>query len=308
MRLVAILLSIFTILAGGVPGIAQTLHVINIADTRVDTDNHEGFSANFERVKELAKEIAESTKMKIDWVEIKDKNYNCENIKSKVKDLKIASDDVIIFYHSGHGQSPKTGANDISASDYPSFQCDDPLHPSPVSDLPNLEDISKQLGRKSARLTITVADSCNKLEIEEPQAKAAGRPLRVPKNRIRTLFLEYTGYALVTSSSPDEFSYYHPIKNIGFFTQQFVTSLESPMLGVEDAKVWEAVITGSKKEIVVANPPARQHPKIDSNLLYQPRAASAAKLAAANVTVKVPLKKKKLKKHHHHKHTTTKSS
>ncbi|MGO9173380.1 MAG: caspase family protein [Rhodomicrobium sp.] len=278
MRLVAILLSVFTILAGCGSGIAQTLHVINIADTRVDTDNHEGFSANFDRVKELGEEIARLTNMKIDSIVIKDNDYKCDTIKSKVRDLQVASDDVILFYHSGHGQSPKTSASDTSASNYPSFQCDDPEHPSPVSDLPNLEDISTQLRGKNARLTLTVADSCNKLAEVQPEVGAEERNLRVPKNRIGTLFLQFQGYALVTSSSPDEFSYYYPTSPaLGFFTQQFITNLESPMTGTEDAKVWEVVLTNTKKEIVVANPPAHQHPMADAKLNYVPRAPAAGR-------------------------------
>jgi hypothetical protein len=144
-----------------------------------------------------------------------------------------------------------------------------------VSDLPNLEAISTQLREKSARLTITVADSCNKLAIKKPGAE---RPvLRALKNRISTLFVQFQGCALVASSSPDEFSYYHPTQNIGFFTQQFITNLASLMNGTADAKVWEAVLTNSKKEIVVANLPARQHPIADAKLDYVPRAPAAGR-------------------------------
>ncbi|MGC2629290.1 MAG: caspase family protein [Rhodomicrobium sp.] len=320
MRIMCVLVSVFTILAGYEFGFAQTLHVINIADTRKDTDNYEGFAANFESVRAFANKVAKSTNMHISWTEIKGNDYNCEIIKSKVEALSAGTDDVIIFYYSGHGQSPKTNANDTTASKFPSFQCDDPEHPSPVGDLPNLEAISTLLRGKHARLTISVADSCNKLPIEFLQPKAYGPPVkRPPVDRLKTLFLDFQGYALLTSSSPDEFSYYSPTDNVGFFTQQLLENLQKPMPGVRDANVWSEALARSMTEIVIANPPAHQHPLSDANLFYQPRAANAARsgtmseLAATQESGKMapatekryPKKKKKL--HHHRKPTNANS-
>jgi hypothetical protein len=273
MRIASLVATVLILIVNCQLALAQALHVISVADTKDPTVGIE-FGVNNAAIHDYVKSLSKTANLTLDLIDIKDESYSCDAIKKAVKDLSVKPDDVVIFYHSGHGRSPKRNANDRSGSIFPSLECaaslDDPI--------PNLEDLSNVLREKGARLTIVGADSCNKL-VSQPQPPLAQvAPVPVPPERIRAMFRDFKGYILISSSSTDEYSFY-PDNSIGIFTNQFIHALEHPP-GVKPERLWSVVL--SKATIAVAvpahNPPPQeeQHPQHREELSYAPRSLPAA--------------------------------
>jgi len=294
-------------------GFAQTkptLHLITVADTEDGLVGKE-FGLNNEEIKRYAGSLAGTTDLVLDTKEIVGKDYSCANINAAVLNLRVQSHDVVIFYHSGHGTSPKKDINDKARSKFPSLQCTTDL----TAALPNLEDISNALRLKGARLTITAADSCNRIpeqELAPGYGKAAILP---PRNRIRTMFLNFKGYILISGASTDEFAFYKR-NDFGEFTKQFLNALDYPP-NVEPESLWREVLTRASKVLPTPphapsppEPPLQefQHPQHVEELTYVSPAvgsvtvegvAAQAIVRKASQADKPKTKKKKHKKKHH---------
>ena len=177
--------------------------------------------------------------------------------------MRVVADDVIIFYHSGHGHSSNSGKNDKSESVFPSMAC----AKNPPGSL-KLEDISTQLRNKKARLTITIADSCNKrLEIE---AQASRIRIAPSQERINAMFRDFSGYVLMSSSLPGESSFYGE-GNYGKFTEQFLYAVQTPSENVPITGLWTNVLESSRQVITATGrdwSKTLQHPQYRQELRY----------------------------------------
>ena len=150
-----------------------------------------------------------------------------------------------------------------ATSPFPWFWCN------PAGSRPNLGAISTELKSKGARLVITVADTCNAIiPVTEVPLTARG----VIEERIRTMFLNYKGSILVTSSKRDQRSWYYPFGGGGFFTEKFLRLLRNPPDN-PDNKLWDGILESARKEIAVPYPggPITQVPEIPTpDLVFSP--------------------------------------
>jgi hypothetical protein len=240
---------------------AQTLHVISVADTN-DPQSGVEFKINNDEINRYVKSLATTASLMLDQINIIGKNYSCDSIEAAIKKLSVKSEDAIIFFHSGHGNSPKQNPNDKNASNFPSLECTT----SPNDPGLNLEDIANELKATGAALTVVGADSCNKiLSVATPARVARVQP---PASTAGTMFKNYRGYVLISSSSPNEDSYY-PNKSVGFFTRQLIDALNNPP-AVQPQNIWQEVIAKATAPIDVPTPQKTQHPLHAEDLKYVP--------------------------------------
>jgi Caspase domain len=256
---------ITTFLVGMEPSLSQTLHVISVADTK-DPQMGVEFNLNNNEIHKYVTSLSKTTNLVLDLVDVSGDSYSCDSIEVAIKNLSVKSEDVVIFFHSGHGNSPRHDVNDETSFIYPSIECAPALGDRTL----NLSDLFKLLMGKKARLTIVGADSCNNI-VSAPQAKLAPA-LIAPTAVIRTMFLKYEGSILIASSSPGEFSFY-PNNSIGLFTKQFIDALNNPSV-VKPDLIWEQVIARAARPIDVpphqSPPQDKQHPPHSEELRYLP--------------------------------------
>jgi Caspase domain len=247
------------------PAISQTLHVISVADTQ-DPQMGVEFKLNNQAVDGYVTSLSKTTNLTLDLKDIVGSSYSCASIEGAITNLSANPDDVIIFFHSGHGNSPRHDVNDESASIFPSIECSTALG-QPIL---NLADIAKQLGDKKARLTIVGADSCNNI-VPAPPVKR-GPAVSPSRGTIQTMFLRYRGSILIASSSPGEFSFYSD-HSIGLFTKQFIDALNNPPRAAPQL-IWELVLARATAPIDVPPhqipPQDKQHPPHSDELRYLP--------------------------------------
>ena len=258
---------------------AQTLHLISIADTK-DVPVGPGFERSFKKFNELADYIKNKAEMKLNQILITGEKYTCDNINKAVRDLKVQPDDTVIFYHAGHGQSSKKSANDKSFSRFPALQCTDSLK----IKIPKLEDLSTALTKKGARLTITIADSCNNAVGALQMMQVAGK---MTKEQIWAMYRDYKGHILMSSSATGEFSFYELGDNgYGKFTAQLETAhYVSPPENVEYEGLWNYVESRVKNVIhgsAAGTSQTDQHPQVENRAVYvSPASAAASQKTAA---------------------------
>jgi hypothetical protein len=247
---------------------AQNLHLISAADINV-VDIGEWVAVNHERVQATAKQIAEAAGLNLKFTEVTTPSKNnetiaCAPITKAVADLQAGPDDVILFYYSGHGFRPDHERD--NPEKFPWLICDELV---PVEKTPNLSEINTTLMKKGARLTITVADACNKSLTEEAGAPRIAAPAP-DRDRIRTMFRQFRGNLVMSGSKRGQLSYYWV--DGGLFTIQFVKHLVNPP-STAPAKLWDETIERATKAIMVqrpTGPPEQQDPQAVAALAYLP--------------------------------------
>ena len=234
------------------PAKAQTLHVISVADIH-DFDLGTGFGVNSDHVETSTKYLATTAGLKLEFTKITNperKTIACRAILNSVDKLQAQPDDVVLLYFSGHGFRPEDQRD--STNIFPWLVCDD--NP-PSGKTPNLTDVHTALLQKHARLTITVADSCNDF------LQGAGTPKMAKVEHpdlVRAMFRQFRGGLVMSGSKPGQSSYYFTTG--GFFTNQLMDALESPLEG-PTPKLWEQAINRAMVPIPIPVLDVTQYPQ-----------------------------------------------
>lgn len=270
MRLVRVLIAAFAFLGAMTASFADTLHVISIADSK-DSRIGIGADANSKAIQSYAKLISDYSNLKLDFNEVSGAKFNCAAITKAVEDLNVKSNDVVIFYYSGHGLSPKKNLASTSGSAFPSFFCSgDSPNPPNVTTLPNLQALAQKIKDKGGRLTLAVADTCNVI-LPVPEVSAAfTRGAGTPRENISNMFLKFSGLIVISSSKTGEFSWYR--QEGGLFSSRFLQILNDPQASNPE-KLWDSVIDGAIQDIAVSTDgvPIIQHPQsFVDGLTYHP--------------------------------------
>jgi caspase domain-containing protein len=247
------------------PSYSQTLHVISVANTN-DPRLGAGFSANAKSIRDYAALVSSVSGLALDMKEIIGADYTCEGIKESVNFLSVQSaDDVILFYHSGHGLSPAENQTSTSASKYPSFDCEkNGADEENIAQLPNLENISESLRSKGAGLTLVAADSCN---VVLPRAAQFFAAKGFTPSRIKAMFRDFKGSILMSSSVRGQYSWY--TSDGGLFTNRLIDILRAPD-AQKPQDLWADTIKAIQADIYVnaGGVKTLQKPQVDAVLSY----------------------------------------
>lgn len=200
---------------------AATLYAIIVADTN-DTRIGSGTNKDEEEILKLVTTIGQNTgltvhKIVIDNSAVSPGGGGYDKVKVAVTGLSVASEDMVFFYYSGHGNNKGTG------SIWPELQVEG-LDTKPERRI-ELDWVKKTLEQKQPRFLIAIADTCNFL----PGTRARIWLKRTEKpSAYQQLFLNYQGSIVASSSIPDQDSF--GVKDSGgFFTQAFLKSLNEAL-------------------------------------------------------------------------------
>lgn len=168
----------------------------------------------------------------------KNETVTPQQVQDWIESLKIASDDTIVIYYSGHGYM------DQDENHYLAFN---PRSPNSMDDM-SREEIIQSLKKKPCRLKMLITDCCsNKIDI----SGGAGRDIEIVSESLIyaiNLFLEHKGVLNINSSSEGEVAWGN--NSIGGY---FTMSLFEAFNGDSDANgddflSWEEVFEVAKRE------------------------------------------------------------
>ena len=182
--------------------------------------------------------------------EVKGTSFTKDNAMRVLNGLNPESNDIVIFYYSGHGfrWSDQTDAYpqmDIRASAYTKLSAETTLSVSAVYNL---------LDKKGARLNIVITDCCNSdigINKMTETSFLAGRSYQTPQiEKLQKLFMATKGNLIVTSSSAGQVSWSNSV-NGGFFTLSFLQAFheEISYLKTQDPS-WDNILKKSQTNTV----------------------------------------------------------
>ncbi len=141
--------------------VARTKLILLIAANTIDVTIGNGCKEDMVGVRELLAKL--SQEMDFNFIEliVQGEDYGKENILGAIDLLTPGTNDIVVFYYSGHGFSYEKDA----AKKYPQID----LRSHPASDkidvvnahTENLADVFELIKRKGARLNIVIGDCCN---------------------------------------------------------------------------------------------------------------------------------------------------
>jgi len=205
------------------------LHLIMVADTN-DPQIGSSVQQDLNDVTNLFQKASREIGIKYEISKLYGTTFDKSSIMAKINSLGIKSNDVVIFYYSGHGY------NDISATNrFPNMSLDG-------TDL-GLESIHQYIKSKGARLNITVGDLCNSIPRTREGTKSDEEiPFKsgflFDEDKLKRLFIYSKGSLISTSSSKGEWSFCMTNSNgnmgNGHFTNAFINSFAKEASKVND--------------------------------------------------------------------------
>jgi GH25 family lysozyme M1 (1,4-beta-N-acetylmuramidase) len=250
---------------------AQTLHAILIGDTSDGTIGP-GITANLQKINSFLNVVETIAEIPVARYEIKDAAFNCKAIVDQLRSIDVSSNDVVLFYYSGHGFR-----RDTSQTIFPEFDCRRSADETRAA----LADIATYLrSEKKPGLVLLLADTCNVvIEAEVPVAAAAAPPQDVRKAALRRLLLGYSGGITASGSTPGNPSWYMNSGGLigGFFTNQFLRVLDRRIASQGANVRWQDIMTDAAQPITIpTNPPTTQIPQFEFQSLVEVVAVPAA--------------------------------
>ncbi len=239
---------------------AQTIHCLIFANT---FDEKIGSSCTVDKDKVMVelRTISRVLNYQLKEQIFSEYDFTIENLKTSLNTLVCSPDDVVFFYFSGHGAR---AVNDMS--DWPQLNLN-PLGLNRDENYFPLEQVDGILKGKGARLCIVFGDCCNNpSKIVTPKLANKGQTVveevNSPEKVYSSLFGEYSGDVLISSSSRGEFSLALEDQG-GLFTLSYFRGVENALNG-EIQPSWDSVLTKAKSlttEFVVNHSTQKQTPQ-----------------------------------------------
>ena len=200
------------------PGYSQTIHFVLFAATN-DGDLGTASEATVRYFKYNFVSSLEEIGFTVDARYYDGANFTRSNYTNWLSNLYTSSNDVIIFYFTGHGSNDCTGDWSIP-NDYPSLLMGLNNGVDVLKKVKSEMEIFNELKKKPHRLLLTIAEACNKCARERVASKSEVVSYAmedVDLVKLRSLFAAQGDY-IVSSSQKGELSY---SSGMGFFTRAF---------------------------------------------------------------------------------------
>jgi len=225
---------------------AANLIAITIADTKDDSVG-QLVGKDLERFSDELQKISKYTQLNLEQVVFQDDDVTPWNVLGVLQNIEISSDDVVVFFFSGHG-----------------FRTDD-KNPNPWPNLyfslygkgVDYQEVIDILKEKQPRLLVTVLNACNSYVPDNAitivhQTRSAvtfTSDLDIKgtmKYNFNKLFWKKKGSINITSSKPDQYSYGNTLYG-GLYTYSFLDSLEKEVR--RSGASWEHLLTTADQEV-----------------------------------------------------------
>jgi len=207
-----------------------TLHAVIVADTN-DSSVGKSVKVDLTNMQSLLGDISRHTGLATAGKSVSGRELSRGNVMTAINSLSIKSNDVVIFYYSGHGFNPGN-------SKWPGM------------DLKNgrltLKKVRNTLQQKNPRLLIVIADTCNGFTRGAEGGFRYSKAAEKQKN-YRELFLKYRGTITASSSKPGQFSRGNKIIG-GYYTDALLINLSKELASLNRPS-WQALMKRANKPI-----------------------------------------------------------
>ncbi len=226
------------------------LHFILVANTN---DPRIGYSVQKDvvNITSQVKDVATFLNLPLNYVEISGTKFGKANVETALNNLKPGTNDIVIFYYSGHGYS-----NDRNAAEaYPQFD----LRQSRFDDILvatlNASEVFSKIKAKNARLNLVITDCCNSsLGLLKPEGKNFALTTKSlmtwEKSYCYDLFMKSKGTVIATAAKKGQYAYGNTDVG-GYFTSNLITSMEKYLSKFQTSTpTWQEIIAEAQTTTV----------------------------------------------------------
>ncbi len=177
--------------------------------------------------------------------------YNKKNVETAINGLKPSSNDIVVFYYTGHGYA---NDNDGYTFPYLDLRTKD-FQPMSKEFAMNMQDIFKQIKGKGARLNLVLSDCCNAdpnltNNISAGMASLRSSSIGWSLENCQNLFLKQPNTSiLMTAAQKGEVSAGNNVYG-GFFTFNFRESLEKKLGLFSQFVSWKDLLDAAKSQTI----------------------------------------------------------
>lgn len=211
------------------------LHAIVVGDLDSKDIQH-AIRYDLRNVSDELNRIGYYTDLAIDQKQFAGKTARTAKIIQYIEDLQVDSNDLIVFYFSGHGYRTSSKGSDP----WPNLYFDTEKVGI------NLTDIVDLLQEKNARLTVVLADCCNNVLSEKYAPPLVKKALTVANKRVNLdqayskLFVETQGFIVAAGCRAEQTSL--ALATGSLYTLSFLSSLQDTVKGSPLAVTWQDLL------------------------------------------------------------------
>lgn len=212
---------------------AATFQVILVGDT--NSNLREQTEADLKTMTTHTQQMANAMGLPFRMHLFRDRHANGPEIIKAIDNLKIAADDVVLFYFSGHGCR-----SNQKSSPWPYLFFQEPHQ------FMALDEVLDHLYEKHPRFALVVADCCNNYENDKmPDTSYFNFQTlsqKIIDRNIRNLFLQSSGFLVISGAEPGGFSW--ASEEGGILTSAFLDGLSSREF--YPSKTWNVLMSEIK--------------------------------------------------------------
>lgn len=226
-----------------------TLHLIIVANTEDDKIGNTCM-LDKNRTLKMYKDLAGFMGILFKPQEIYGDTYSKENVQKAVLDLYPGSQDIVVFYYSGHGFSdPGAGRQ------FPNMALSGKSYEDAKRNSWSIEDVFNIIKRKGARLNLVISDCCNNSIDDNPNITCDVPQTRTSElgwsiENCKTLFMNPKPISiLVTAAQKGEMSSGNGIVG-GYFSNEFRSNLITYFKPLHNYPTWAGVLSEVKTSTI----------------------------------------------------------
>jgi hypothetical protein len=241
------------------------LYLLIVADT-LDKEIGSACAKDMKRAVETFSGLTNYLGIKLIPTTISGKQYSKQNVQASINALKPSSNDIVVFYYSGHGfRTPETPRRfpNLKLKNFPTLRENFPdsiswIKKSRQDNLTfslNIEDIFNIIKKKGARFNLVISDCCNN-DIFSVNAtgtkpgKTKGSGIEWSEDNVRTLFLNKTPMSLLATAASSGQKATSNNDFGGFFSYFFKMSMENYSSKLRTSPTWDLVMQDAQKQTI----------------------------------------------------------
>ena len=226
-----------------------TMHLIIVANTEDDKIGNTCM-LDKNRTLKMYKDLAGFMGVAFKPKEIFGDTYSKENVQKAVMDLYPASQDIVVFYYSGHGFSdPGAGRQ------FPNMALSGKSYEDAKRNSWSIEDVFNIIKKKGARFNLVISDCCNNSLDDNPNITCDIPQTRTSElgwsiENCKTLFMNPKPTSiLVTAAQKGEMSSGNGIVG-GYFSNEFRSNLITYFKPLHNYPTWAGVLSEVKTSTI----------------------------------------------------------
>jgi Caspase domain len=244
------------------------LHFVLVANTN---DPRIGYSVQKDviNITSQVKDVATFLNLPLNMVEVSGTKFGKAGVETALNNLKPGTNDIVIFYYSGHGYSNDRNANE----QYPQFDLRQSRFDDVLVATLNASEVLSKIKSKNARLNLVITDCCNSsLGLLKPEGKNFALTTKSlmswEKSYCYDLFMRSKGTVIATAAKKGQYAYGNTDVG-GYFTSNLITSMEKYLSKFQTSTpTWQEIIAEAQTTTVslsltnlcTANTSCRQDP------------------------------------------------